>query len=119
MAEKFLFAIVVVFRPVLELPREPAIRRARDFGLEGPAGEGAGSLANVLLGVVAGAEAEQLQQLAAPVLVDRGPVVLVVVEPEHHRRVGRYFVQQLVVTGQTVLSEQFDLLQELVVIVDL
>ena len=86
-AEEDLLAVVVVFRPILELPGEPAVGCARDLGLEGPAGEGAGAFANIGLGVVAGAEAEQLQQLAAPVLVDRGAVVLLVVQPEHHRRV--------------------------------
>src|SRR6266851_6530921 len=72
-AEEGLLAVVMVFRAILELPGEAAIRRARDLGLEGPAGEGARAFADVGLGVVAGAEAEQLKEFAAPVLVDRGP----------------------------------------------
>src|SRR5439155_11476877 len=85
MPEKFLVAVIVVFRPILEFPGEAAIGGAGNLGFEGPAGEGARRLADVLLGVVAGTEAEQLEELASPVLVDRCPVVLVVVEPEHHR----------------------------------
>ncbi len=88
MAEKLLLAVVVIFRAILEFPREPAIGRARDLGLEGPAGEGPRALADILFRVVAGAEAEQFEQFAAPVFVDRGAVVLLVVEPEDHRRVS-------------------------------
>src|SRR5689334_12718677 len=68
-AEEDLLAIVMIFRAVLELPGKTAIGRARDLGLEGPAGEGARGLADVDFGVVAGAQAEQLEELAAPVLV--------------------------------------------------
>jgi len=40
MTEELLLAVIVIFRPVLELPGEPTIRCPRDLGLEGPAGEG-------------------------------------------------------------------------------
>ena len=48
-AEKLFLAVVVIFRAVLELPREPPIGQARDLGLEGPAGEGAGRFTDILL----------------------------------------------------------------------
>ena len=118
-AEERLLAVVVVFRAIFELPREAAVRQTRQLGLEGPAGERARCLADIHLGVVAGAEAEQLQQLAAPVLVHRGAVVLVVVQPEDHRRVLRDLQQQVAIVAHAVAAEQLDLLQQLVVVVDL
>ena len=54
--------VVVVFRQILELPVVAANGTARQLGLEGPAGEGAGGFAHVNLGVGADAHAEQLQQ---------------------------------------------------------
>ena len=119
MTKEGLLAVIVVFRAILELPGESAIGRPRDLGLEGPAGEGARRFANVGLGVVAGAEAEQLEEFATPVLVDRGPMVLLVVEPEDHRRVSGHLEQQVAVTAKAALPEDIDLLQQLVVIVDL
>ena len=119
MAEERLLAIVVVFRTILELPREAAVRQARQLRLEGPAGERTRCLADIHFGVVAGAEAEQLKELAAPVLVHRGAVVLVVVQPEDHRRVPRDRHQQIAIVAHAVVAEQFDLLQQLVVVVDL
>jgi len=118
-AEERLLAVIVVFRPVLELPGEPAVRRTRDLGLEGPAGEGTGRFADVNLGVIAGAEAEQLEQLTAPVLIDRGAVVLLIIEPEDHGRVGRHLHQKIAVVAHSAFAKDRDLLQQLVVIVDL
>ena len=103
-AEEYLLPIVMVFRAILELPREPAVWCARNLGLEGPASEGARAFAHIDLGVVGGAEAEQFQQLATPVFVDRRSVVLLVVEPEHHRRVVRDLRQQLAVVSHAVLG---------------
>src|SRR5207253_6735898 len=65
---------------------EAPIGQARDLGLEGPAGESAGCLTDILFRVGADTHAEQLEQLATPVLVDGRPVVLVVAQPEDHRR---------------------------------
>src|SRR5215213_4783184 len=103
--KKYLLAIVMVFRAILEFPGEPAVGRARDLGLKGPTGEGAGGLADIRLGVVAGAETEQFEQFTTPVLVDRGAVVLVVVEPEHHCRISRDLGEQLAVVSHTVPAQ--------------
>ncbi len=118
-AEERLLAVIVVFCAVFELPREAPVGKPRQLGLERPAGEGARCLADIHFGVVAGAEAEQFQQFAAPVLVDRGAMVLVVVEPEQHRRVLRDRHQQVAVVAHAALAEQLDLLEQLIVVVDL
>ena len=118
-AEEHLLAVIVIRGAILELPREPAIGCPRNLGLEGPAGERPRAFADIGLGVVAGAEAEQLEQFAAPILVDRGAMVLLVVEPEDHRRISCDFEQQLAVVAHAVFAEQLDLFQQLVVVVDL
>jgi hypothetical protein len=119
MTQEFFRPVVVILRAILEFPREPALGRARDLGLEGPAGKRPRALANILFGIVAGAEAEQFEQFAAPILVDRRAVVLLVVEPENHRRISGNIQQQVAIIPQPALAEQIDLLQKLVVIVDL
>ena len=76
-----------------EAPRDPPVGpvrvplRAQHHVLgvaDGPAGECAGALLDVLLRVAADAHREELQQLAAEVLVDAAFVVVVVVEPDDH-----------------------------------
>src|SRR5438067_7692686 len=83
--EEHFLAVIVIFRAILELPREPAIRRAWDLGLEGPAGERPRAFTDVRLGVIAGAQAEQLEQFTAPILIDGCSMILLIVEPENHR----------------------------------
>ena len=56
-AEEGLVGVVVVFGTIFEEPVVAADGPARQLGLDGPAGEGAGALANVNLGVVADAQA--------------------------------------------------------------
>ncbi len=119
MAKEFLDAVIMVFRPVFELPGEPPVWQARDLGFEGPAGEGPRRLTDICLGIVAGAEAEQLQQFAAPVLVHRRAVVLVVVQPEYHRRIPGHLQQKVAVVTHAVIAENLDLLEQLIVVVDL
>src|SRR5262249_56203350 len=75
-SEEGLHPIIMILGAVLELPGKAAVGQPRDLGPERPAGEGARGLAHVDLGVVAGAKAEQLQELTAPVLVHLGAVVL-------------------------------------------
>ena len=70
LAQEMLFAVVVVFRLELIAPVETAHRLTGWLGADSPAGKGAGCFLNVVLGVVADAHGEQLQQLAAPVFVD-------------------------------------------------
>src|SRR5204863_6096163 len=100
--EEHLLAVIVIFGAILELPGEPAIGRAWDLGLEGPAGEGPRAFADIRLGVVAGAEAEQLEQFAAPILVHRGAVILLVIEPKDHRWVFCHLEQQIAVVTHAV-----------------
>src|SRR3989442_263451 len=87
--------------------------------LEGPAGEGAGRFTDILFRVGADAHAEQLKQLATPVLVDGRAVVLVVVQPEDHRGVSGDRDEQVAVVTHATLTEQADLLQQLIVVVHL
>src|SRR5262249_31102740 len=101
--EKLFFSVVVIFGSILEFPWKAPIRRARDLGLEGPARESSRALTHVFLGIVAGAEAEQLQEFAPPILVYRCSVVLLVVEPEDHRRIFRNLEQQVTVITHPVL----------------
>ena len=112
-AQEFFLAVVVVFRLVLEAPVEPAQRVAGYLGSDGPAGERAGRLFNVVLGVVAHSHGEQLQQFPAPVLVDCSVVVPVVVQPVDHGRVLGQFHQQVVELAQAMLPEHLDLLGNL------
>ena len=58
--QKDLISSVMVFGPVLKAPVEPAQGVAGYFRGDGPAGEGAGGLLDVVLGVVANAHGEQL-----------------------------------------------------------
>src|SRR5205807_772731 len=116
---KHFLAVIVIFWAIFELPRKPAVRRAWNLGLEGPAGESPRTFTDVRLGVVAGAEAEQLKQFTPPILIDRGPMILLIVQPENHRRISGHSEQQITVVAHALFAEDIDLLQQLVVIVDL
>src|SRR3989442_263448 len=59
------------------------------------------------------------KQLATPVLVDGRAVVLVVVQPEDHRGVSGDRDEQVAVVAHATLTEQADLLQQLIVVVHL
>ena len=71
-----------------------------------PAGEGAGRLADVGLGVVADAEGEQFHQLAGVVLVRLALDVAVGVEPDEHGRVAAHRQQEGAELAEGVLAEQ-------------
>src|SRR5215468_12190818 len=64
-----LFAVVVVFFPVLEEPVVAANRATRQLGQDGPASERPGALAHVCFRVVAYPHTEELEEFAAPVLI--------------------------------------------------
>ncbi len=68
--------------------RRAPVRVEREFTgfIDPPAGEGAGGLADVLLAVVADAQAEQLHQLACVVLIGLPLGVTAGIEPDHHGR---------------------------------
>ena len=59
-----------------------------------PARQGAGGLLDVVLGIVADPEREQLHQLAGEVLVRVALRILLGVEPDQERRVAEHRVQQ-------------------------
>ncbi len=58
-----------------------------------PAGERAGGFADVLLSVMADAEAEPLHQLAGVILVGVALGAALGVEPDHHGRVARHALE--------------------------
>ena len=72
---------------------------------EPPAGQGAGGLLDVVLGVMADAEREQLHQLAGQVLV--GVVLGVVgrIEPDEQGRVAEHRAQELSERGAAERAE--------------
>ena len=128
LTEERLFALVVVVGAVLEVPRDPAVRPDRVLHsahrhvldvAERPPGEGARGLLDVVFGVVADAHGEELQQLPTVVLVNVTVVVLVVVEPQQHRRVLGKLDEDGVEPAQSVLSEHVDLVQEAPSLVEL
>ena len=120
LAEEGLLAVVVVLRTVAEVPGYAAIGPDRVFvgthghvfGVaHGPAGEGSGGGLDVVLAVVADAHGEQFQELTAVILVYRAVVVVVVVEPEDHRRVFRKLDQQIIERIEAVFPEHLDLVE--------
>ena len=88
--------------PAVELEREHVV---------GPAGEGARGLAHVALGVMADAHREQLEQLAAEVLVRVRLDVLAVVEIDEHRRIFRMPDQQIAQPSRGALAQHLVLPQ--------
>ena len=119
LAQEGLLAFVMVVSLVLEEPVEPADGSTGELRLDGPAGESAGTLANVNLGVAAHAQAEELQQLTAPVLIDGVRVVLVVVQPVDHGRVLGHLEQQFLVVAHAEMAELDDHVHHVVVVVNL
>ena len=101
-------AVVVVVGAVDELRVVVAVRVERDRVLERPAGERPRALLDVGLGVVADPHREQLEDLAAVVLVDRLRVVLVVVQPVDHGRIAREVEQERAEVREAVLAEHLD-----------
>ena len=85
----------------------------------GPAGEGARGLADVVLGVVPHAHREQLEQLAAEVLVGMRLDVLAVVEKDEHRRILEDPDQQIRQPARRVGAQHQILLQHHPVVADL
>src|SRR5262249_40895367 len=78
-----------------------------------PAGEGAGGFANVRLRVVADADGEQLQELAAEVLVGLLLLAAGPVEPGQHRRIAEDPRQEIAKWPQCPLPKQLVLLEHL------
>ena len=70
------------------------------------------ALLDVVLGVVADAHREELQQLSAVVLVDGALVVLVVVQPDDHRRIPRQLDEDVPEVAQPVAPEGVDLVEQ-------
>ena len=114
-----LLGTVMVLGVELVVPQVGAPEEPVDLGVEGPAGEGAGGLVDVLFGVVADTQGEELHELAAPVLVGRSLVVLLVVEPVEHRRVLRQSDEEVAVVAEAVLAEHADLVLNLIGALDL
>ena len=120
LAQEGLLAVVVVFLAVVKVPGDAAVgpdgvlvgpdRHVLRVG-QGPAGEGAGTFLDVVLGVVADAHGEKLQQLPAVILVDGVAVVVVVVQPDQHRRVAGNLQQKLVEAPQPGAAEHLDLVE--------
>ena len=99
LSQELLFAVVVVVVAEVEVPGDCAVRpdrglhRSRGHVLHvahSPARECPCALFNVVLRVVSDSHGEQLEQLAAEVLVDDPIVVVLVVQPHHHNRVSGY-----------------------------
>ena len=74
-----------------------------------PAGEHAGGSVDVLLGVVADTEREQLHDLATEVLLRTLTRVDATVEPHEHRRIFRHLDQELSEAAERQLAECFEL----------
>src|SRR5438132_515354 len=124
MAEERLFAIIVIFLDVLEFPVPPVIVAARRRLRDRPAGEGPGGLPDVRLRVVGmpvhtHAQAEQFEQLPAPVFVDRIAVVVTVIQPVNHGRVLGQRNQQVAIVTHALLAEHVGLVDEFVPVIDL
>ena len=86
---------------------------------DGPPGEGAGALLDVLLGIVAHAHGEELEDLSPIVLVDRSLMVILVVQPDDHRRVPGQLHQQSPEASHPVASKHSDLVVEDLTLSDL
>ena len=86
-----------------------------------PAGQRAGHLAHVVLGVGAavGAEREQLHHLAGVVLVRVPPAVRRAVEEQQHRRIDRHGLEQIAEAAERHRAEQLVLVEHLLLAVDL
>jgi len=103
LAEDLLDARVVPVLVVAEVDRAEVV-----VPVVAPAGQRAGLLADVLLGVAAsvGADREQLHHLAPVVLVRRVLLVVDPGEPEQHRGVARHLGQEARERSERVLPEE-------------
>ncbi len=84
-----------------------------------PAGEGAGRLADIALGIVAHAHGEELHYLAGEILVRGAFHVLRRVEVGQHRRIARDVDKKLAEAAGRVSMEQRELLLHLAIVADL
>ena len=119
MPQESLFRRVVILLLILELPIEAAVGAAGNHRGDSPAGKGPGTFPHIRLGIVAHAHGEQLQQLPPPVLVDRGGVIVAVVQPVDHRRIPGQGHQQIPVVAHAPFPEHIDLLENFVEVVNL
>ena len=118
-SEETLVGVVVNLVAVLELPVEAAHGEPGQLRGHRPAGEGAGTLVDIALGVVRDAHREELEQLASPVLVDASVEVLVVVEPVDHGGASGDAQDDVAELAHAVLAERVDHVHDLVPVVDL
>ena len=118
-AQEGLLTFVVVVSLIVEEPVEPSKGAAGELGLDGPAGEGPGTFANVDLGVAANAQTEELQQLTTPVLIHSVAVVIAVVQPVDHGRVLGHLDQEVFIAAHSELAELDDHVHHVVVVVNL
>ena len=128
LAEERLFAVVVVFAEVFELPIKASVgpdriagypRRVKRRVAYRPAGEGTGALAHVVFGVVAHAHGEQFKDFAAVIFVDSVLMVVFVVEPENHCRVAGKLDEKVAEAPQSFPAEHLDLLEYCLGLVEL
>ena len=66
---------------------------------------------DVLLGVVADTDCEQLLHFAGEVLVGRALAVLAIVKPDQHGRIAGHLLQQRLEAAETEVTEELDLVQ--------
>ena len=110
LAQEHLLAVVVEVRTELELPVESTIGlRGRNGRLETPTRKRPRAVLDVVLGVVADTHREELEQLAAVILVVHPLGIGVIVEPEDHGRIPGDLDQQGAKVAQRVLAEHGDL----------
>ena len=121
LTQECLFALVVVFGAVVEVPRNPAVGpigvalRAQHHVLgiaDSPAGKGARRLFDVVFAVAAHAHAEQLQQFAPVVFVDSALVIIVIVQPHNHSGIFGKLHKQRLEIAHPVAAEHSDLVPQ-------
>src|SRR5262249_40993809 len=90
LTEELLLAVIVALRAKVKIPAEAAVGLdSRNRVLERPAGKSTGAMLDVVLSVIANAHREQLEQLAAVILVVDILGVELVIQPEEHGGVFR------------------------------
>ena len=108
--KKLFFALIVVILAIHKLGFEVTKRIERQGLRKRPTSERSSRILDVILGVVSDSHRKQFQDLTTIVLVDRSSVILVVVEPEDHRRVSRKFQQNRPEVAQSVVPEHLDVI---------
>ena len=101
------------------MPVVASQRAAGQLGFDSPAGEGAGSLPHIHLGIIAHAHAEEFQQFPAPVFVNGLGVVFAVVQPVNHGRILRQLQQEFLVVAHALFPEHGHHAGDFVVVVNL